>query len=470
MRPLQAIALASALACAGGCAGNRAAERTGLGDKADDLPNRSAVSLISEWNASLPAATRASKYAKLAKSPFRFFRGTNHLFWHDLAKDDRLDEFGNKDTYTWIQGDMHTDNFGAYDNDRGDVVYSINDFDETVLADYQYDVWRMATSIVLVARANDLDDSADDLVEAFAESYLDTMASYRGNNDEDEVLFTAENVGQLLADFLAEVEVKRNREKALDRWTTTDGTDRHFDLENEDLAALSEPEREALLAAFAEYGDTLSGRRSFDADYFTVKDVARRLNAGTGSFGTPRFYVLIEGDTVAANDDHILDVKRQSAPTALTYLGNKARDDYDETFTDHAQRHALGQKALIKGTDDHLGWLSLADGDYSVRERSVYKDSVDTDDLVDVDSFEEIAESWGIILATTHARADKDFRPSLVPHSLDKEIDLLTDGEHSEFRELVVEVATQYADRVEQDYAAFTAACADGTLSCGDDQ
>lgn len=68
------------------------------------------------------------------------------------------------------------------------------------------------------------------------------------------------------------------------------------------------------------YGETLTGGLGWDTDYFRVKSVARRLAAGTGSLGTPRFYLLIEGPSADQDDDVILDVKRQGTPTAHAYI------------------------------------------------------------------------------------------------------------------------------------------------------
>ena len=71
----------------------------------------------------------------MAESAFTFLRGTAHLFWSDPGADERLSDFGDPRVRGWVQGDLHTDNFGAFDNDRGTVVYDLNDFDEAVLAD-----------------------------------------------------------------------------------------------------------------------------------------------------------------------------------------------------------------------------------------------------------------------------------------------------------------------------------------------
>ncbi|GAB6042391.1 DUF2252 domain-containing protein [Endothiovibrio diazotrophicus] len=431
-----------------------------LGASAANAFDRDPVTEIDSWNAALSLADRDAKYCKMVVSPFIFYRGSNHLFWHDFANDPRIANFGNGDTQTWIQGDLHAYNFGSYDNDNGDVVYGLNDFDESVVADYQYDVWRMAVSLVLIARENNNLSSSEQqaMVDAFSEHYLDTLADVHGNNDELDAIYTKDNTYGRLDDFLDDVESGESRRKMLDKWTNEVDGVRQFDLSYEKLGEASAAERVQIEAAMAAYGQSLSGGIDYDNNFFAVKDVARRLLAGTGSLGTPRFYVLIEGASGSEDDDRILDVKRQGHPTPYHYLGSAFTTWYDANFPNPAVRHAIAYKALDIHVDDLLGWMILSDGDYSVRERSPFKDSFDTTELTSDTRYNKLAEQWGAILAMQHARADKDYNAGYVPASFDKEVDEATDTHHSEFRAQVRDIAFSYADQVEADYQAFVAA------------
>jgi uncharacterized protein (DUF2252 family) len=415
------------------------------------------VEQISSWNSELAPEDRQAKYCKMAASPYGFYRGTNHLFWMDFAGDTRLNQFGNSKTRTWLQGDLHAYNFGAYDNDDGEIIYELNDFDESMVADYQYDVWRMAVSLVLIARENgDLSQSEQEtMIDAFSESYLDSMADYRGNDNETGVYFTKSNTYGKLDDFLDDVEDDNSRVKMLDKWTVTVAGIRHFNLSLEKLGEATTGEISAITAAIPAYGNTLSGGLDYDAAYFQVKDIARRLLAGTGSLGTPRYYVLIEGASNDQDDDRILDVKRQSKPTPYVFLGSTAQSEYDSLFNHDASRHASAYLALTNHTDDHLGWMELADGNYSVRERSPFKESFPTETLNSSTRFTNLAEQWGIILASAHARADKDFSETFVAYSVDKQVDETTDTYHSEFRALVRDIAFTYANQIEFDWGVF---------------
>ncbi len=408
------------------------------------------------------------KSCKMSDSAFPFYRATNYLFWHDFSEDERLKEFGNEKTKTWLLGDLHVDNFGTFDNDEGEIVFNLNDFDESVVADYQYDVWRMAASMVLVTRElNSFSTEPEkqaQIIDAFAESYLDTLADYRGNEREVKTSFTLDsidvNLSELIEKNRAKKKPKKARKKMLEKWTNKEGDQlaNEKKLAEKKLAKISPDRKKEIKEAMSDYGKTLSGKLDYKPDDFKVKDVAQRLGAGLGSLGTPRYYVLIEGESDEPSDDRILDVKRQSKPTAYTFLGQKWQGEYDRRFKNDAQRHALAYRALIKDADDYLGWMELSDGVYSVRECSPFKDGILTTNLNSEQAFTDMAKLWGQILATDHARADKDFEQDLIPYSFEKQVDELTNGHHKEFRALVRQVAFEYAERVQADYEAFKAA------------
>lgn len=451
--------------CAGGTAPNAACTR----QRIDTAVDRSSWvnDEIEAFNAGLSPADREAKFCKMVATPFSFYRGTNHLFWHDHAGDPRFADFGGPGTQIWLQGDLHAQNYGAYDDDEGTVVYDVNDFDESVIADYQWDVWRMAVSLELVADENAVFSASqvDFFLDSFAESYLDTVASYRGNDGEVGAIFTSSNTYGLLDEFLIDTENDNSRAEMLGDWTVLAGGARVFDFTNPDLAVAAPAVETAIAAAIPDYAATTSGDLKTISGYFVIKDIAARLNAGTGSLGTPRYYVLVEGASSSQDDDRILDIKRQGEPSAWPYLSAAERTRTAAAFANHAERAVVSYRGLVAKADDHLGWMMLADGPYSVRERSPFKKAFPTADLTTETRFTKLAEQWGAILATDHARADKDYRADIIGYSFDKEVDLLTDGAHGLFRALVREVAHGYARQVYDDYAAFSAHVA-GNYTC----
>ena len=90
----------------------------------------------------LPPYT-ALKYQMMAENPFRFLRGSCHLFYEDLQKSDALPQY----PLAWICGDLHLENFGTYKGDNRLVYFDVNDFDEVALAPAVWELSRMSTSI-----------------------------------------------------------------------------------------------------------------------------------------------------------------------------------------------------------------------------------------------------------------------------------------------------------------------------------
>ncbi|MDJ0508357.1 MAG: DUF2252 family protein [Crocosphaera sp.] len=414
---------------------------------------------LEKYNNNISPENKRLKYGKMACSAFRFYRGTNHLYWSDFTNDPRLQQFGNEKTKTWIQGDLHAFNFGSFDNDNDVVVYDLNDFDESLVADYQYDVWRMAISLVIIARETHKFSSPEQeqVIEAFAQYYLETLAKCAEDKQAKKAEFSKKNTYAALDDFLEEVEEENSRKEMLDKWTELVANQRIFKLSSEKLGEVSEGQKRIIRQALSGYYASLPEKLASQSDKFKVKDIAERLLAGTGSLGTPRYYMLLEDHK---GIERILDIKRQSKPTAYQYFNNEQKEQYNQWFGEsEGQRHATAYRALIKNTDDFLGVLELADGSnpgsYSVRQRSPYKESFDTSSLKRKSSFVKIAQQWGIILATAHARADKDFSPMYVPYFFAKQVTKQTENSQEAFQLLVKEIAFDYAQQVETDWQSF---------------
>lgn len=428
------------------------------------------IAALQKWNQQLFPEEREAKYCKMASAPLVFYRGTDHLFWADFAGDERLTRFGSPETRTWLQGDLHAYNYGSFENAKGEVVYDLNDFDETIHADYQYDLWRMVVSIVLVAlQNNDLSSSQlEKAVDSFSRTYLDTLTSYNKKHAE-KIHFTRKNAYGDLKRFLKSVGKQYSRKGMLDNWAPKDKKgNRRFDVAGrpEKLKEATEEEYKVIRKAMAAYRKTLGGDLAKHDAYFKVKDIARRLGAGTGSLGTSRFYVLIQaGKTDNPDEYRILDVKQQSRPTPYDYLDEDSQTEYEQRYDDnHARRHAVAYQALTYRTDSHLGWMHLEpievrdrDGDqvrdcsgyYSVRERSPFKEAFPGEVLDTRSAFSVLAEQWAEVLATDHARANKAL-PGLVK--------ALTKKREKAFVDLLREIAFDYANQVQADWECFKTA------------
>lgn len=423
---------------------------------------------LTKANAHLSAADRAAKYEKMASSPFVFYRGTAHLFFYDMKNTIQSSSFYYNNAKTWIQGDMHVANFGAFDNDEEEVVYDINDFDESWVANYLYDVWRAAISLVIVSRENRYEPQyAVNITDAFAESYLDSLEDYRNNSKEKDVELTEDNTYGPLDNFLDDVEDKESREEMLDEWTNISGGKRYFDLTHPDLQNISNSTYNNIASAIAQYKNNLTSSLDGNSYYFTILDIAERINAGTGSLGMPRYYVLIQGPSSNDPDgNRILDVKMQGYPAIYNYLTSSEKSNVTSYYPSSKQgcRVADAEKGMLTNANDHLGCATIYGNSYSVRERSPYKKTFDTTELTSLSSFVDMAEQWGLILATDHARADVDYDYRVVKYQLEDMVHIVADGNHEEFREEVYNMATGYANQVYADYGYFINLLNEGLL------
>lgn len=416
---------------------------------------------IRDQNAYLPEESKFKKYQKMATSPYIFYRGTNHLFWQDFAGSWRLHQFGGASwARTWLQGDSHVYNMGAFKHQGENVCFGFDDFDDSLVADYQYDIWRFAISIVLDCWDRDLHDSdeIDSALDTFSRSYLLSFKKTIKARKLFEKRLTSANTCKPLARFLEKTQEKSSRRKMLEKWTSGEH-DRHFQLNSDKVRALDSPLREQLIDALGSYRERRNefmGLEHSDGP-MQILDVVERLGAGTGSLGNQRFYALIR-DIDKQNQDHdfILDIKLQGQPTAYGYLSQEETDEYNNNFFNHAVRHADAYTALSDFPDHHLGWVSLDNGSYSVRERCPYKRDFDTSKLSSKE-FLLMAQQWGEVLALKHRRAARRLNQNQETSPLEEKLKTIAESHCWEFKFFIRSLAQPYAQQVRRDWEAFRA-------------
>jgi uncharacterized protein (DUF2252 family) len=255
------------------------------------------------------------KYAKMAESPFGFFRGTCHLFWRDWPLDTALDDAPR----VWICGDLHLENFGSFKGDDGRAYFDVNDFDEAALAPASWDLARLLCSLHLAGLGK---------TGALAESFLDAYCAVVA--DGEPIALTLKTATPPVAKLL-EKTAQRTQKALLDGRTKLAGGRRSLRLD--DARRDADPrqleatalDRDSVAHFLAEFARRVKRPREL-----ALIDVARRI-AGTGSLGLGRFVVLARGKG-GANGNLLLDLK-QAAPSAP---GRHAPSQPD--FPDEAER------------------------------------------------------------------------------------------------------------------------------------
>ena len=402
---------------------------------------------------------RREKFDKMKENPYSFFRGSNHIFWSDFAGDWQINRFGGSAfSRTWIEGDSHVYNMGAYLNNAGHVAFGFDDYDDALVADYQYDIWRFCTSMVLDAWQNERfgDQELTEAIQIFAKTYLKTITSF-DRVDLFSASFNQGNTCKPLSKFLAKTSKKYSRERMLGKWTeVSDGNVRKFRVIEGKLSPVDTETRKKIVQAFQGYLSTIPKEFAVVSDLHNkILDVAERRGAGTGSLGLKRYYVLIAGNTEHVYDDLILDVKQQKHPTAFTYLSDEEVKEYEYNFENHAHRHAEACKDLAEHPDQHLGWLSL-DGDcFSVRERSPFKNDFPTETLEKTKNYYRMASQWAEIMATKHLRAARRLNHSVDQYVFEATINRIARDRKEEFAIFTARIAKSYAKQVRKDWLYF---------------
>ncbi|MCW3111148.1 MAG: hypothetical protein JWQ09_5654, partial [Segetibacter sp.] len=256
---------------------------------------------IKAFNASLLPEMVKLKYRLLADNPFRFYRGTNHLFYEDLVRSDALPASPN----VWLAGDLHLENFGSYKGDNRQVYFDISDFDEGILGPALWDVIRMATSIFVGFDVLNVSAATTEkCATTFIKKYSETLESGKARGIE---LGTAKGI---IKELLKKVS-KRKAEKWLQQRIKKNGKGTFVfkEIENRQLRIGNKQLKNRLI----DHIRKMHLYKKNKLNNFKVHDACCRI-AGTGSLGLKRYLFLLETET-DRNRFWLLDMKqaRQSS-------------------------------------------------------------------------------------------------------------------------------------------------------------
>jgi len=388
------------------------------------------------------------RYGRMKESPFGFYRGGAAIMAGDLA--------GIETTGIRVQacGDCHVSNFGGYASPERRLVFDINDFDETLPAPWEWDVKRLAASLVIARReSGDRERDCRDAARIVAKSYRKHLREY-AQMPALEVWYS-----YLEAEVLIE-EAKDKAEKR--RWERIEkkarkGTPEHIfphiaEFERGRWRILDNPpgayhpkqfgSRQRFVGEmFLRYRQTLPEERRVVLDRYHIEDMARVV-VGVGSVGTRCGAILL---LAGERDPFFLQIKEAHASVLEAYAG-KSR------YENHGQRVVVGQRMLQAASDVFLGWTRDDEGhDYYFRQLRDMKMKVDVVALPKED-WNEYIRICGWALARAHARTGD---PAKLAGYL---------GKSGRFDEAIEGFAAVYADQNERDYETFLKAVRAGKV------
>ncbi len=334
------------------------------------------------------------KYERMLESPFGYFRGAVPVMAADLAT------LPNTGIVNQICGDAHIRNLGAFAAPDGRLVFDINDFDETVRAPFEWDLKRLSTSLVLAGRAMGAKKSpCDSAVHAFAERYRKFIDNFARMPLTELARYQVHRLQRINPVSKALLKAERSTPlHNLDQLTTPANAPvekRKFKDQPPLLTRVNASQRRAVLASLVEYNQTLQPeRRHFLAQYYPL-DVAFKV-VGTGSVGLRDYVIYFEGN--GPGDPLFLQIKEQPGSAYAPYVN-------PDPLTSHqGQRVVNGQRAMQFQSDPFLGWTTIANRQYEVRQLNDHKGSIAIEDLAG-DGLVEYAEMCGELLARGHARS-----------------------------------------------------------------
>jgi uncharacterized protein (DUF2252 family) len=404
------------------------------------------------------------RWGRMMVSPFTYYRGAALPMASDLAT--------TPVSGLTVQacGDAHLSNFGVFGSAERNLVFDVNDFDETLPGPWEWDVKRLAASMEVAARSNGFrDKQRRKIVAGTVAGYRQAMRDFAGMSQLG-IWYARADIDQLRAQFESKLDdrqrklVAKGAAKARTRdsmeelgklTTTVDGqlriiADPPLLVPIEDLLA-DRSQRSALESEIhsimSRYRRTLATDRRYLIDQYEFVHLARKV-VGVGSVGTRCWIVLMLGRD--ESDPLFLQVKEAEESVLSRFLGASE-------FANMGQRVVAGQRLMQASSDIFLGWHRVAAGldgkqrDFYVRQLRDWKFSLDVDAMVP-GGMRMYGELCGWTLARAHARSGDAIAIAAYL------------GGSDVFDQAIAQFADAYADQNERDHDAVLEAAKAGRI------
>jgi len=404
------------------------------------------------------------RYGRMLVSPFTFYRGAAMIMAHDLAATPR------SGLTVQCCGDAHLSNFGVFASPERRLVFDVNDFDETLPGPWEWDVKRLAVSMLIAARDNGYRTKDQDrIVLDTVGRYRTAMAEFAGMKNLD-VWYSHLDIEGMIKELAPQFKQKivKRTETALAKARTkdsmtafsklTESVNGHVRIVDqsplivpiEQLAPGQERDEmfEALHQLLRGYRQTLEFDRRVLLEQFELADFARKV-VGVGSVGTRAWIALMLGRD--GQDPLFLQMKEAEASVLEEFLG-------PSKFKNHGERVVVGQRLMQATSDIFLGWLHVDSGldnqprDFYGRQLKDWKGSAEIEQMVPP-AMATYGGLCGWTLARAHARSGD--RIAIAAYL----------GGGDSFDRAILEFSNAYAEQNERDYQQLAAAVKSGRIT-----
>jgi uncharacterized protein (DUF2252 family) len=454
------------------------AERVGRGKAARSEVSRSSHASFE------PAATRADpvellerqaqtrvpelvpiRYGRMLVSPFAFYRGAAMIMAQDLAATPR------SGLNVQCCGDAHLSNFGVFASPERELVFDLNDFDETLHGPWEWDVKRLAVSMLIAARDNNFRvKDQQRIVRSTVKEYRTAMASFAGMGNL-EVWYSHLDVETLIREHASQYKhrIVKTTEETVAKARTRDSMSAFSKLTHVvdgevrivdqsplivpiDQLGLDDRERdktfELLRELLRSYRETLEFSRRVLLEQFELVDFARKV-VGVGSVGTRAWIALLLGRD--GQDPLLLQIKEAEASVLEQLLG-------PSEFSNHGERVVTGQRLMQASSDIFLGWVHVgedvagASRDFYGRQLKDWKGSAETEQMIPK-GMAAYGRICGWTLARAHARSGD--RVAIAAYL----------GNGDSFDRAILEFSEAYAEQNVRDYRKLQKAVNSGRIT-----
>jgi uncharacterized protein (DUF2252 family) len=389
---------------------------------------RDVWALIQDFNKNRNLEILPRKYASLRKNAFTFFRGTCHLFYHDLPTDFMYSSAPS----VWICGDLHIENFGTYKGDDRQIYFGINDFDEGGLAPCTWDVTRLVTSIFVAAASLKMDSSATrTLAKSYLNSYANALATGRIR------AIVADNAHGIVEDLLIGLQ-QRKRINLLDERTELIKDRRQLRFDREKVLKIDKQLYQQIAQAIHDWAETQA-----NPEFFEVLDIGFRL-AGTGSLGLDRYLILVKGKG-SPDRNYLLDFKQQPVSALQPYLPK-----IQPQWANQATRVMRIQQLVQSAPPALSATIEFDRSSYFLRELQPTQDKIDLKaNRFSLTKLDRLVTTMALVTASAHLHGSGKSGAAIAD-------ELMTFGANSsDWQEQILSYASEYAKQVHQDYQAF---------------
>jgi len=393
------------------------------------------------------------RYARMLTSPFAFLRGAAAIMAADLAAH-------GKTTGLQVQacGDMHMANFGIFASAERNLIFGINDFDETLPGPWEWDLKRLVASIVSGGRFLGADKAlCKDAVREAVRSYRKRMReyAYMGNMElwystikEVNIMNTLKGTAQEGLRKITAKARERTHMQVLDK--LTDLVDDKYRLRDDAPFIIhvthtqaGKTVNEALELFLQSYTASLADDRKYLLSQYRIVDVARKV-VGVGSVGTRCWIIYLRGNH---DEDPLFLQLKEAQPSVLEPFVGKSK------YSNHGQRVVAGQRLIQGAPDIFLGWGEQGGMQYYVRQLRDMKGGVEFDpEKTKIENLPQYAALCAWAMALAHAKSGD---PAQIAGYV---------GKNDDLDEAMVKFAFAYADQTEKDYKALQDAAKSGRV------